>query len=532
MVILKRSHPLIVAAFLLGTLFLTGAIGRADRLILKDGTILEGTIIRQSAGYWVKTADGSSRTVADAEVASLQRAGPTAATPGAHAPTTNTSIVVAKARASVVDNPLAGVAIWQQFVDQNPSSPDLDAAKEELARWKSLADSGAERISGKWIGGEELRQIHDRAAALAAESMEALRQNQTLKAIDKLKEAVKVYPNSFINFFVLGDLSLLAENLDEADKYYQAATKIRPDCSEVLNNLAIVRFKRRQFVPAMQTFETAAEAGDSKPLAQNLISAIVQMPLELQKDTRCKKAIETAHLLAQKYQVAGPMPSFLMLAPPRAESKTGGADQAFAWSGSGFFISDDGLILTNRHVVKGSKTLLVIMGDKQTSAEVVVIDDEQDLALIRIKTTDKIAFAHFAKADHPNDGADCVVMGYPLLDRLGADVKVTRGIVSSSASHDDFGADVLTDAKVNPGNSGGPILDHNGNVLAIVSMKSIATATEDSYGIGISAGHIRKFLEKSNIATTPGDPTAPALTTEQIAAQMKPLTVCILATKQ
>ena len=91
------------------------------------------------------------------------------------------------------------------------------------------------------------------------------------------------------------------------------------------------------------------------------------------------------------------------------------------------------------------------------------------------------------------DGADCVVMGYPMLDRLGADVKVTRGIVSSSSSDEGFGADILTDAKVNPGNSGGPILDKHGNVMAIVCMKSIATAMEDSYGIEHQRpGHIRE----------------------------------------
>ena len=71
-------------------------------------------------------------------------------------------------------------------------------------------------------------------------------------------------------------------------------------------------------------------------------------------------------------------------------------------------------------------------------------------------------------------------MGYPLLDRLGAAIKVTRGIVSSGAAgatrRSLVGPDVIFDAKVNPGNSGGPILDRHGNVMAIVSMKTIASA--------------------------------------------------------
>jgi S1-C subfamily serine protease len=223
---------------------------------------------------------------------------------------------------------------------------------------------------------------------------------------------------------------------------------------------------------------------------------------------------------------------FAILRPPREGEKTSpGSDQpSMVWSGTGFFISNDGLVLTNRHVAKGAKTLLVTMGDKQSSADVVAIDDLYDLALIRIKSKDKTPFAHFSPLDLPSDGADCVVMGFPLIDRLGADVKITRGVVSSSASDDGFGADILTDAKVNPGNSGGPILDKHGNVMAIVCMKSVASAMEDSYGIGISAGHIREFLKRNKIAVDPGTADQ-TMSTEDIVAQIKPATVCILATK-
>ena len=89
---------------------------------------------------------------------------------------------------------------------------------------------------------------------------------------------------------------------------------------------------------------------------------------------------------------------------------------------------------------------------------------------------------------------------------------------------------MLIDAKVNPGNSGGPILDRHGNVMAIVSMKSLATATEESYGMGISAGRIRKFLEKNNVKVDAGKEARGGLSAEDIAAKVKPAAVCILAT--
>jgi S1-C subfamily serine protease len=192
--------------------------------------------------------------------------------------------------------------------------------------------------------------------------------------------------------------------------------------------------------------------------------------------------------------------------------------------------------------VDGGKALLVMLNDgsggsgagaaTQKSAEVVVIDDEQDLALIRVKLDPgkKLPFVHLSPADNPADGAECTVMGFPLLDRLGVGIKITRGIVSSSAAGSSGAADVLIDAKVNPGNSGGPILDRYGNVMAIVSMKSLATATEESYGMGISAGRIRKFLEKNSVAPEAGADGTAALSAQDIAAKVKPAAVCILAT--
>jgi S1-C subfamily serine protease len=142
-----------------------------------------------------------------------------------------------------------------------------------------------------------------------------------------------------------------------------------------------------------------------------------------------------------------------------------------------------------------------------------------------------VPFIHLAPEDSPAEGADCVVMGFPMIDQLGADLKITRGVVSSASQDQGSGADVLTDAKVNPGNSGGPIADSYGNVMAIVCMKSITTGEYDSYGIGISAGHIREFLHRNNVNLDVGAEGAPELSTEDVVKKVKPATVCILATE-
>src|SRR5207253_8155216 len=104
----------------------------------------------------------------------------------------------------------------------------------------------------------------------------------------------------------------------------------------------------------------------------------------------------------------------------------------------------------------------------------------------------------------PGDGAECTVMGFPLIDRLGAGIKVTRGIVSSGTASEE-GADIVTDAKVNPGNSGGPMLDRFGNVMGVVTMKSANSRFEDSYGMAISAGRVRQFLGKNSMNVEVGE---------------------------
>ncbi|HEY0009704.1 MAG TPA: hypothetical protein VGB55_13330, partial [Tepidisphaeraceae bacterium] len=92
--------------------------------------------------------------------------------------------------------------------------------------------------------------------------------------------------------------------------------------------------------------------------------------------------------------------------------------------------------------------------------------------------------------------------------------------------------DVIVDAQVNPGNSGGPMIDKYGNLLALVAMKTLSDEAVSSYGLGISTGRLRRFFEeqktKVGVVLPAAEKSTSALSTEEIAGQYAKATVMIL----
>lgn len=157
-------------------------------------------------------------------------------------------------------------------------------------------------------------------------------------------------------------------------------------------------------------------------------------------------------------------------------------------SGSGFAISEKGYIVTNHHVVEGANTISVkgINGDfnKIYTAEVIVSDQRNDLAIIKIDTENEdigpIPFQ--LKRDLSQVGNEVFVLGYPLRATMGDELKLTTGIISSKTG---FQGDITSyqiSAPIQPGNSGGPTFDMNGNLIGIVNAKHVG-AENASYSV-------------------------------------------------
>lgn len=143
------------------------------------------------------------------------------------------------------------------------------------------------------------------------------------------------------------------------------------------------------------------------------------------------------------------------------------------WGGSGFFITADGYILTNKHVVEEAETLFVRTSemaqyDEGIKARLVGVDPYLDLALIKVDGRDKWPALALGDSEKLRVGEWVVAIGNPIIFRNS----VTVGVVSGKGRRLDFDTTNLddyiqTDAAINFGNSGGPLLNHRGEVVGI-----------------------------------------------------------------
>lgn len=168
-------------------------------------------------------------------------------------------------------------------------------------------------------------------------------------------------------------------------------------------------------------------------------------------------------------------------------------------SGTGFFLSKEGYIVTNYHVIADARTLYVtgIRGDYNTtySASVEQVDSYNDLAIIKIsdkKFTPFTYIPYIRRQDQAEIGENCYVLGYPLISTMGVDVKLTNGIVSARTGFHGDVSQYQISAPVQPGNSGGPLFDSKGNIIGVVSAKH---AGAENAGYAIKMSYLQNLID-------------------------------------
>ena len=181
-------------------------------------------------------------------------------------------------------------------------------------------------------------------------------------------------------------------------------------------------------------------------------------------------------------------------------------------SGTGFFVTDTGLIATNAHVARGEGTLLArLPSGAQLEAKVVFLDGDLDIALLKVEGQNLPAL-FLANANSTHQGENVIAIGNPGDAML---FSVTKGIVSAVGPFPAAGPGtwIQTDAPINPGNSGGPLLNMYGEVVGISTLKLVKKNTS-GIGFALSASDLmnvlRRFYPDAQFAAPPESVTVSA----------------------
>ncbi|MEM9679437.1 MAG: trypsin-like peptidase domain-containing protein [Bacteroidota bacterium] len=223
------------------------------------------------------------------------------------------------------------------------------------------------------------------------------------------------------------------------------------------------------FIPATHTFNTlpATDAPSFVEAAEKTIDAVVHV-----KNTAIVSAPTTLQDL------------FLGRRSQRAQVGTG----------SGVIISPDGHIITNNHVISGAREISITLNNnRQYMAELIGTDSDTDIALLKIEPEENLPYITFGDSDNAKIGEWVLAVGNP----FNLTSTVTAGIISAKArdltgrSEQSF---IQTDAAVNPGNSGGALVNANGDLIGINTAITSQTGSYIGYSFAVPSNIARKIV--------------------------------------
>jgi S1-C subfamily serine protease len=436
--------------------------------------------------------------------------------------------------------------VYQSYLNGEQLDPAERALVEaKLPQWKNLADRSFVRLGRQWLAKSEADKIRADADDMVTHAIELLRLKSDEAAKQILDKATRLDPDSpkaeFLMGFVYG---LVAYNDVRAIMHFENALRREPKNVSTLNNLAVSEFFERRYAQAVNHWaEAAALSPQNKHLLENLATV-----LEIQGKRVRNWRLPPYQLdkLSESYRV---MLNQKGMSPPKKREKIafwylspygrewalvdGTADKTnpdsgesvITGGGSGFVVAA-GYVLTNHHVVEGSDSLLIMnpasKDEDPLPATVVASDAEADLAILYCE---KLKAPPLALSDNlPRRGSDVMVLGFPEMFDLGYHLKSTRGSVTALPAGATSGM-LLLDALANPGNSGGPICDEHGCVVAVLTA---GFTFQNNYTAGVPTTVALPFLQKNISGFKPVLPANEKLTWPDVDAKVAPSTVMIL----
>lgn len=319
-------------------------------------------------------------------------------------------------------------------------------------------------------------------------------------ALASFREAARVGPARGSVQFGLGSTLLALSRREEALRAFGEAAQLEPDDANNWGAMASAADELGRGAEAVQYWDRALRTNpgyfDRRPAERHRWELAVAVHGPARADSVAVPVEGAAERTSQgaRARLMGPGPTS---------------------SGSGFFVSTAGMVLTNKHVIRGC-TSVRVRTDSGPSipARVVGTDAAQDLALLASDGSAP-AVAVFRSGTDVRPGDGVVAIGYPLNGLLADEVNVSVGVVNALAGMYNDREQLQMSAPVQPGSSGGPLLDESGHVVGIVVTKLNARVVAEAMGdipqnvnFALKTSVIRAFLEANQVRYASAPSTA------------------------
>jgi len=168
-----------------------------------------------------------------------------------------------------------------------------------------------------------------------------------------------------------------------------------------------------------------------------------------------------------------------------------------AASGTGFFVSRTGHIVTNHHVIDGCNVVKVSFKGSEIEAKTLAIDKMNDLAIIKSEIKPNKVYS--VTGEDATLLEDVIIAGFPLGKSVSSAIKTSKGSITALAGYGDNYSEFQTDAALNQGNSGGPIMNQKGNVVGVAVANFGKTEGVESFNFGIKSSTLKTFAKANNV---------------------------------
>ena len=218
--------------------------------------------------------------------------------------------------------------------------------------------------------------------------------------------------------------------------------------------------------------------------------------------TDCMVIVESGKITprAKKYIEYLKSTTVVKKAKPKNQKPKSGLDDnkiVAAASGTGFFVSRTGHIITNHHVIDRCNSVKLHFNGQDVQGKVLVSDKANDLAIVKADVRPSRVYSISNKDVQLLE--DIIIAGYPLGKKVSSAIKTSKGSVTALAGFGDNYSEFQTDAALNQGNSGGPILNQKGNVVGVAVAAFGKKRGVESFNFGIKSSTLQTFANANGL---------------------------------